>query len=70
MAYYAWNMDERLCVLSTTLSKGMVKFRKAAKKKLGKKISVKLPICVSNLIVFFWSEYGMVLHGNTLHMEC
>ena len=36
-----------------TLSKGMVKFRKAAKKKLGKKISVKLPICVSNLIVFF-----------------
>lgn len=36
-----------------TLSKSMVKFRKAAKKKLGKKISVKLPICVSNLIVFF-----------------
>lgn len=36
-----------------TLSQGMVKFRKAAKKKLGKKISVKLPICVSNLIVFF-----------------
>ena len=31
----------------------MGKFRKAAKKKVGKKISVKLPICVSNLIVFF-----------------
>lgn len=36
-----------------TLSKWMGKFRKAAKKKLGKKISVKLPICLANLIVFF-----------------
>ena len=31
----------------------MGKFRKAAKKKMGKKIAVKLPICVANLIVFF-----------------
>lgn len=36
-----------------TLSKWMGKFRKAAKKKMGKKIAVKLPICVANLIVFF-----------------
>lgn len=31
----------------------MGKFRKVAKKKMGKKIAVKLPICVANLIVFF-----------------
>ena len=36
-----------------TLSKWMGKFRKVAKKKMGKKIAVKLPICVANLIVFF-----------------
>lgn len=48
-----------------TLSKWMGKFRKAAKKKMGKKIAVKLPICVANLIVFFWSGSGTVQHGNT-----